>query len=62
MGSCDRHLLVDERRLVSVLFCDVVGLTVPAVQVDPEEWAEIIQATFPHLIEPVEQYGGAPDG
>ena len=49
---------MDERRVITVLFCDVAGSTALASQLDPEEWAEIIGAAFPCLIEPVERYGG----
>ena len=30
-----------ERRIVTILFCDVKGSTALAEQLDPEEWAEI---------------------
>jgi class 3 adenylate cyclase/tetratricopeptide (TPR) repeat protein len=49
---------VEERRLVTVLFCDVTGSTALASQVDAEDWAEIISGAFPLLIEPVTRYGG----
>ncbi len=49
---------MDERRIVTVLFCDVTGSTALASQVDAEEWAEVISAVFPILIDPVERYGG----
>jgi class 3 adenylate cyclase/tetratricopeptide (TPR) repeat protein len=47
-----------ERRVVTVLFCDVAGSTSLAEGMDPEAWTEIMKATFEHLIEPVERYGG----
>lgn len=47
-----------ERRVVTVLFSDVVGSTAMAEQMDPEEWTEIMNAAFKRLIEPVERYGG----
>src|SRR5512143_3777652 len=31
-----------ERRVVTVMFCDVTGSTAYAEQLDPEEWAEIM--------------------
>ena len=47
-----------ERRVVTVLFSDVVGSTALAEQMDPEDWTEIMNAAFERLIEPVERYGG----
>lgn len=47
-----------ERRIVTVLFCDVKGSTAAAGQLDPEEWAEIINGAFEHMIRPVYQYEG----
>ena len=41
-----------------MLFSDVVGSTALAAQLDPEEWAEIMNEAFPYLIAPVERYGG----
>ncbi len=49
---------VGERRVVSVLFCDVTGSTALAEGMDPEAWTEIMKAAFEYLIEPVERYGG----
>ncbi|HEY0069880.1 MAG TPA: BREX system ATP-binding domain-containing protein [Chloroflexia bacterium] len=47
-----------ERRIVTVLFCDVKGSTALAEQLDPEEWAEIMNGAFKYLIEPVYRYEG----
>jgi class 3 adenylate cyclase/tetratricopeptide (TPR) repeat protein len=47
-----------ERRVVTVLFCDVAGSTSLAEGMDPEAWSEIMNTTFEYLIEPVERYGG----
>ncbi len=47
-----------ERRIVTVLFCDVKGSTAMAEQLDPEEWAEIMNAAFEHLMQPVYRYEG----
>jgi class 3 adenylate cyclase/tetratricopeptide (TPR) repeat protein len=47
-----------ERRVVTILFCDVKGSTGLAEQLDPEEWAEIMNAAFERIIEPVYRYGG----
>lgn len=47
-----------ERRIVSILFCDVKGSTSIAEQLDPEEWAEIMNQAFEYLISPVYTYEG----
>ncbi len=47
-----------ERRIVTMLFCDVKGSTAAASQLDPEEWAEIINGAFEHMIRPVYRYEG----
>lgn len=47
-----------ERRIVTVLFCDVTGSTALAEQLDPEEWAAMMNGIFQELIEPVERFGG----
>ncbi len=47
-----------ERRVVTVLFCDVKGSTTIAERLDPEEWAEIMNEVFGHLIRPIERYEG----
>jgi class 3 adenylate cyclase/tetratricopeptide (TPR) repeat protein len=47
-----------ERRVITMLFCDVVGSTAMAGQLDPEEWAEIMNEAFDHLIAPIRRYEG----
>ncbi len=47
-----------ERRVVTMLFCDVQGSTAAAGSLDPEDWAEIINGAFEHLIAPVYKYEG----
>lgn len=47
-----------ERRIVTILFCDVKGSTAMAEQLDPEEWAEIMNNAFEFLIKPVHDYEG----
>ena len=47
-----------ERRIVTMLFCDVKGSTAAAEQLDPEEWAEIMNGAFEYLITPVYRYEG----
>jgi class 3 adenylate cyclase/tetratricopeptide (TPR) repeat protein len=50
--------MAGERRIVTVLFCDVKGSTALAEMLDPEEWAEIMNGAFKYLIEPVYRYEG----
>jgi class 3 adenylate cyclase/tetratricopeptide (TPR) repeat protein len=47
-----------ERRVITILFCDVVGSTAMAGQLDAEEWAEIMNEAFTYMIGPIEEYGG----
>jgi class 3 adenylate cyclase/tetratricopeptide (TPR) repeat protein len=47
-----------ERRVVTMLFCDVKGSTAVASHLDPEEWAEIINGAFEFMIQPIYQYEG----
>jgi len=53
-----RGEMVGERRVVSMLFCDVIGSTAAAELLDPEEWSEIINGAFEHMIRPVYTYEG----
>ena len=47
-----------ERRIVTMLFCDVKGSTTAAGQLDAEEWTEIMNGAFERLIGPVYRYEG----
>ena len=50
--------MVGERRVVTMLFCDVKGSTAAAEVLDPEEWTDIINGAFEHMIKPVYKYEG----
>jgi class 3 adenylate cyclase/tetratricopeptide (TPR) repeat protein len=50
--------MVGERRIVTMMFCDVKGSTAAAEKLDPEEWSEIINGAFEHMIKPVYTYEG----
>ena len=50
--------LEGERRVVTILFCDVTGSTAMAEQLDPEDWAEIMDDAFDFLIAPIYRYEG----
>ena len=47
-----------ERRVVTVLFCDVKGSTTLAEAMDPEDWAEVMAGAFRALTAPIERYEG----
>lgn len=47
-----------ERRIVTMLFCDLVGSTATSEKLDPEEWSDIVNGAFDHLIPPVYQHEG----
>ena len=47
-----------ERRVVTMLFCDVTGSTAAAERLGPEDWAQIMNGAFEHLITPVYRYEG----
>jgi len=47
-----------ERRVVTILFCDVKGSTNLAEQVDPETWTEVMGGAFRYLVGAVERYDG----
>lgn len=54
----DNRLMQGERRVVTILFCDVQGSSLAASGLDPEEWAEIINGAFEHMISPIYRYEG----
>ena len=47
-----------ERRVVTMLFCDIKGSTAMAETLDAEDWAEIMNGAFERLIAPVYRYEG----
>ena len=50
--------MVGERRVVTMLFCDLKGSTAAAEGLDPEDWSEIMNGAFAQMIKPVYQYEG----
>src|SRR5215208_1500477 len=61
--NCGNHLeaparMDGERKYVTVLFADVVGSTVVAERLDPEQVAEIMNGAFAFLNASVTNYGG----
>src|SRR6266851_4232569 len=53
-----RNELAGERRHLTVLFCDLVGSTEIASQLDPEEWREIVAAYHRAAAQAIERFGG----
>lgn len=53
-----RSTMAGERRVISMLFCDVKGSTAAAEKVDPEVWTEIMNGVFEHMIRPIYKYEG----
>ena len=47
-----------DRRIVTMLFCDIKGSTAMAEKLDPEDVMEIMDGAFDLLIEPVYRYEG----
>jgi class 3 adenylate cyclase/tetratricopeptide (TPR) repeat protein len=47
-----------ERRVVTMLFCDVRGSTSMAERLDPEEWTDVMNEAYGHLIAPIYRYEG----
>ena len=47
-----------ERRHLTVLFCDLVGSTEIAAQLDPEEWRELVARYHRAAAEAITRYGG----
>ena len=50
--------MVGERRVVTMLFCDIQGSTAAAGRLDPEEWTEIVNGAFEQMIGPIYKYEG----
>ncbi len=50
--------MAGERRTVTMLFADIQGSTAAAEQLDPEEWADVVNGAFEHLITPVYRFEG----
>jgi class 3 adenylate cyclase/tetratricopeptide (TPR) repeat protein len=47
-----------ERRVVTVLFCDVADSTAIAERLDPEDWVEILDEAFRSVVGAIERYEG----
>jgi len=63
-SSCGNPVTValnEERRIVTVLFADLVGFTGLAEQLDPEQVKRLIDGAFEQLVEDVVAFGGRVD-
>ena len=54
-------LVADERRVVTVLFADLVGFTSLSEGTDPEQVKNVVDRCFQRLVAVVESYGGKVD-
>ena len=52
---------LEERRVVTVLFADLVGFTALAENLDPEHVKRIVDACFARLVEDITTFGGTVD-
>jgi adenylate cyclase len=52
------NAMVGERRVITMLFCDVKGSTAAAEKVDPEIWTDIMNGVFEYMIRPIYKYEG----
>lgn len=48
-----------ERRVITMLFVDVIGSTAAAEKLGPERWSAIMRGAFDRFIAPVERYEGS---
>ena len=56
-----RSNAVEERRVVTVLFADLVGYTALSEHVDPERVKRVVEGAFQPLIDEIERFGGRVD-
>ena len=55
------HLALEERRVVTVLFADLVGYTSLAEHLDPENVKRLVESCFERLVPDIELFGGRVD-
>lgn len=59
LASLQGQPAAEQRKLVTILFADLVGFTAISSGMDPEELREIVNAYFKLWAECIEKYGGA---
>src|ERR1044071_4800383 len=57
----DLRLRGDERRVVTVLFADLVGFTSLSETRDPEQVKNLVDGCFEHLVRDIDAFGGRVD-
>ncbi len=60
-GAAVANRLAEERRVVTVLFADLVGSTSLAEELDPERVKRLIDSCFQRLVADIEAFGGQVD-
>src|SRR3954463_4706612 len=55
------HVALEERRVVTVLFADLVGYTSLAEHLDPENVKRLVESCFERLVPDIELFGGRVD-
>src|SRR5918995_478503 len=55
------NFAAEERRVVTVLFADLVGYTTMAERLDPEKVKRLIESCFARLVVDIETFGGRVD-
>ena len=53
--------MLEERRVVTVLFADLVGYTSLAEHLDPERVKRLVESCFERLVADIELFGGRVD-
>ncbi|HET9612303.1 MAG TPA: adenylate/guanylate cyclase domain-containing protein [Acidimicrobiales bacterium] len=59
--GADLHMRGDERRVVTVLFADLVGFTALSERRDPEQVKRLVDTCFERLVADIEAFGGRVD-
>ena len=60
-GVAKADSVLEERRVVTVLFADLVGYTALAEHLDPERVKRLVEACFERLVSDIEAFGGRVD-
>src|SRR3982750_3811098 len=60
-GVTKADAALEERRVVTVLFADLVGYTSLAEHLDPERVKRLVEACFERLVADIELFGGRVD-
>ena len=58
MGEAPQAPALEERKVVSVLFCDLVGFTPDSETADPEDVRARLRPYFARMRQEIERFGG----